>query len=106
MPADKFLEFRNVLEIGFEQANFLHKVHLSILDPDYVKNDISFINWAFPDYLKRLGKVLDSATANLMLEFYENVPEHLRSELTWHPNADFRRLARGVTKPARKKRAR
>ncbi|HEU5115982.1 MAG TPA: hypothetical protein VFT74_04830 [Isosphaeraceae bacterium] len=31
----------------FDVANLLHNIHGSILKPDYVDNDIRFINWEF-----------------------------------------------------------
>src|SRR5262245_48461366 len=85
---------REEFRIGHEQANFLHRVHSSILEPEYVDNDISFINWAFPVHIQWLGDRLGAETANLMLEFYEGVPETMRSQLEWHPSAEFRSLAK------------
>jgi hypothetical protein len=86
-------ELRDWFRWGFEQANFLHRVHLSILEPEYVGNDISFINWAFPVHIEWLGAKLGAKTAALMLEFYDGVPEALRPQLEWHPTAEFRQLA-------------
>src|SRR5262249_27628731 len=78
---------------GFEEANLLHHVHCSILEPEYVDNDISFVDWGFRVYVERLGDRLSAETAALMLEFYEGVPEELRSRLEWHPSAELRELA-------------
>ena|ERR1700722_16898473 len=83
----------SALDIGWEEANFLHKVPNSILEPEYADNDLSFINWAFPKHIERLGNQLGTETAALMLEFYEGVPIELRSHLIWRPNAEFRALA-------------
>jgi hypothetical protein len=91
--AEELLGQRRAFDIAWEEANFLHHVHISILEPEYVDNDISFINWAFPVHIERLGEALVADTARLMLEFYEGVPEHLRSQITWHPTPEFRQLA-------------
>ena len=90
---EEVLAMREEFHLAHEQANFLHRVHASILEPDYVDNDVSFINLAFPVHVRRLGDRLSSQTAALMLEFYEGVPEGMRSRLTWHPSAELRALA-------------
>ena len=87
---------REAFRVGNEIANFLHRVPGSVLEPEYVDNDVSFINHAFPVHLKRLGDRLDAETAALMLAFYDGVPESLRPELTRHPGEDLRRLASGA----------
>lgn len=91
--AEQLPRLREALEAGWEQANFLHRVHGSILEPGYVDNDITFINLAFPCPIERLGEHLGAETAALMLEFYEDVPGELRSQLCWHPSTEFRSLA-------------
>ena len=91
----KLPELKGWFEWGFQQANFLHRVHLSILEPEYVDNDLSFINWAFPVHIERATNGLSQQTAALMLEFYDGVPEALRPQLEWHPTAEFRTQAAG-----------
>lgn len=91
--AEEALRLREAFEAGWEEANFLHHVHVSILEPKYVENDIGFINWAFPVHIARLGDSLGATTARLMLEFYEGVPDALRPQLEWHPTPEFRQLA-------------
>ena len=93
VTAEEMFGLQSEFELGWERANFLHRVHISLLEPEYVSNDISFINWAFPCHIERLGDRLGAETAALMLEFYENVPEAMRSQLEWHPSAEFRSLA-------------
>ena len=90
---EQLLGMRKAFEVGWEQANFLHRAHLSILEPGYTDNDITFINWAFPCHIERLGEWLGAETAALMLEFYDGVPDELRPQLTWHPTPEFRQLA-------------
>jgi hypothetical protein len=63
------------------------------LEPEFVDNDISFVNLAFPVHIERLGRKLPAETARLMVEFYDLVPEPLRPQLSWHPNPELRRLA-------------
>ncbi|MEW6737778.1 MAG: hypothetical protein AB1489_41240 [Acidobacteriota bacterium] len=82
------------LHIGFEEANFLHNINLSILEPDFVENDINFINLAFPWYINTLGQKIVPQVARLMLEFYDLVPVTLRPSLTWHPTKEFREFAK------------
>ena len=89
---EKRFHVRDACEIGWEEANFLHRVHVSILEPEYVDNDISFINWAFPAHIERLGNHLWPEVAKLMLEFYEGVPHTLRPQITWHPTEEFKQL--------------
>ena len=84
---------REEFRLGFEITNFLHRVHGSILEPEYVDNDITFINWAFPTHIGRMGNRLGAETAALMIEFYDGVPEAMRPELTWHPDAALKQLA-------------
>ncbi|WP_439627407.1 hypothetical protein [Gemmata sp.] len=93
LSAEEALNFQGWFEVGWEEANFLHHVHNSILDPEYVENDISFINFAFPCHISRMGHQLGGSKAALMLEFYEGVPEALHPQLTWHPSKEFRVLA-------------
>ena len=90
---EQVLGTRGEFKICYEVANFLHRVHGSILEPGYVDNDITFINHAFPGYVQQMGTHLDAGTAALMLEFYDGVPEVMRRELTWHPGEALRRLA-------------
>ena len=75
-------------------ANFLHRVPHSVLEPEFVDNDITFINFAFPGYISRLGTALPAGTARLMVELYDLVPDSLRPQLSWHPSPELRRLAR------------
>lgn len=84
---------RASLRVGFEQANFIHNVHLSILEPTFVRYDISFINLAFPRTINQFGSELSPKVAALMIEFYALVPDDLKSEITWHPSDALRRLA-------------
>jgi hypothetical protein len=84
---------RELFGDGFEEANLLHHIHCSILVPEYVENDISFINWGFRVYVERLGDRLSPETAALILSFYEGVPEEMCSLLEWHPSPELRALA-------------
>jgi hypothetical protein len=91
--AEEIAGLQREFAIGWERANFLHNVHLSILEQEYVDNDITFINFAYPVYIEGLGDRLSPETAGLMLEFYEGVPAALRFQLSWHPSKEFRLLA-------------
>jgi hypothetical protein len=87
------LGLREAFGDGFEEANLLHHVHCSILEPGYVDNDIGFINWGFRVHVERLGDRLGAETAALMVAFYDDVPAELRARLEWHPSAELRTLA-------------
>ena len=87
------LDLQKTLQQGFDGANFLHNIHLTVLEPDYVEMDLSFINLAFPIYINRLGETIPPQLVELMLEFYDLVPTHLRSQLSWHPSLQFRSYA-------------
>jgi hypothetical protein len=91
--APDLLGMREAFADGFEEANLLHHVHCSVLDPEYVENDVSFINSGFRVHSERLGDRLSAETAALMVAFYEGVPEGLRPQLEWHPSAELRALA-------------
>ena len=87
------LRHREIFRIGWEEANFLHNMHLSISEAEFLENDVSFINLAFPAHIKRLGPRISQRKASLMVEFYDLVPQHLRGGVTWRPNEELRRLA-------------
>ena len=77
---------------AFDDLNLIHRIPHSILDSEYVENDISFINWGIGRYVSE-RKHLDSRTAWLLIEFVRGVPESLRSKLTWSPSPALSDLA-------------
>jgi hypothetical protein len=93
----RVFESREIFRVGAEEANFLHNIHLSILEAEFVENDVGFINFAFPTYIKRLGPRMSQQKARLMIEFCDLVPEHLRGKISWQPSVEFKRLAAGAS---------
>ena len=93
LPWWYLLRKREIFRLGWEEANFLHNVHLSISEPEFLGNDLGFINFAFPAHIKRLGSKLSPQKAKLLIEFRDLVPPHLRSQLTWQPSEELKRMA-------------
>ena len=87
------LRNREIFRIGWEEANFLHNVPQSILEAEFLENDLGFINFDFPAHVKRLGTRLSRQKASLMIEFYDLVPQHLRGKVTWRPSEELKRFA-------------
>ena len=81
------------MDIAWDQANFLHNVHQSILDPEFKEEDVWFINTAFRTLVERLGSWIPQKTAGLMIEFHDLVPPGLREKVTWEPDQELKRRA-------------
>jgi hypothetical protein len=90
------LEHREHFRHGFALAALLHRVHGSIVEPDFVENDITFINFAIPDYLRAVGAGVDPAIVKRFVLLYDAVPEAMRKLLTWHPTQAHRQVAARV----------
>lgn len=80
---------------AFEDLNLIHKIPLSILDPDFTQNDIDFINHGISTYVSKVGRGIDSRTAWNLIAVFDSVPEALRSEIRWLPPSWLRDLATG-----------
>src|SRR4051812_37257727 len=65
------LHGREQADLGFEVANLLHHVPGSVLEPDFVDDDLRFINIAFHAYVERVGEAVTQDEARLMTEFYD-----------------------------------
>jgi hypothetical protein len=90
------LEHRDGFRHGFALADLLHRVHGSIVEPDFVENDITFINFAIPDYLRVVGAGVDPAVVKRFVLLYDAVPEATRGVLTWQPTEAHRQVAARV----------
>ncbi len=89
-------EHRNLFDHGFALADLLHRVHGSILEPEFVDNDVTFINFAIPYYLGSLGKEVDPAIIMRFVAIYDAAPVELRNSLTWQPTPDMRAISSRV----------
>lgn len=82
-------EYQRVLE----DLNLIHKIPLSILDPEFTENDIDFINWAVSSYVAKVGQEIDSRIAHNLIVVFDSVPETLRHKIRWAPPAWLREIA-------------
>jgi hypothetical protein len=87
------LEHRDDFRYGFALADLLHRVHGSIVEPDFLENDITFINFAIPDYLRVVGAGVEPAVVKRFVLLYDAVPETMRKLLTWQPTQAHRQVA-------------
>ena len=71
----------------------IHKIPLSILDADFTRNDVDFINWGVSSYVAKVGRKIDSRTAGSLIAVFDSVPESLRHEIQWSPPSWLREIA-------------
>jgi hypothetical protein len=95
-PTAWLLEHRDDFRHGFALADLLHRVHGSIVEPDFVENDITFINFAIPHYLRAVGAGVDPAVVKRFVLLYDAVPEAMRKLLIWQPTQAHRQVAARV----------
>ena len=72
----------------------IHKIPLSILDAEFTRNDIDFINWGVASYVAKVGRRIDPRTAGNLIAVFESVPEELRQEVRWSPPDWLREIAK------------
>jgi hypothetical protein len=75
----------------------IHKIPLSILDPDYTENDIMFINWGVKNYVMEIGDSIDPRVADNILRIVDGVPGNLRDRITWTVPDWLRELQQQIT---------
>ena len=61
----------------YNDLYLIHRIPLSINNPEYTSNDISFINWAVKDYIEQLGENVDGRVAYNFVQICDGVPEEL-----------------------------
>lgn len=71
----------------------IHKIPLSILDADFTRNDVDFINWGVSSYVAKVGRKIDSRIAGNLIAVFDSVPEALRQEVRWSPPDWLREIA-------------
>jgi hypothetical protein len=89
-------QHRKSFDYGFALANLLHRVHISIAEPDFVENDITFINFAIPRFLGKAGANADPSIVKRLVAFYDAAPEELKTSLEWQPTPAHREIAASV----------
>lgn len=72
----------------------IHKIPLSILDAEFTRNDIDFINWGVSSYIAKVGRKIDSRIAGNLIAVFDSVPEALRPQVQWSPPGWLREIAR------------
>jgi len=77
-----------------EDLYLIHKIPLSILDAEFTRNDIDFINWGVSSYVDKVGRRMDSRTAGNLIAVFDSVPVELRQEIRWSPPDWLREIAR------------
>jgi hypothetical protein len=68
-----------------ENLYLIHKIPFSILDSEFTRNDLDFINWGVSSYVAKVGHEIDSRTASCLISVFDAVPEELRDEVHWSP---------------------
>jgi hypothetical protein len=85
-----FRHRRRFCGYGVALANLLHRLHETILLPEFTETDFGFLNQAVPRFLHEVGEEADTGLVAMLVQLHDAVPAELQSELTWHPN-DFHR---------------
>jgi hypothetical protein len=63
----------------------IHKIPLSILDSEFTRNDLDFLNWGVSSYVAKVGHGIDSRTASNLISVFDAVPDELQDEVRWSP---------------------
>ena len=61
----------------------IHKIPLSILDPDYTPNDIDFINFGIRSYVQEIGESICPRVGANLLDVVDGVPASMADQITW-----------------------
>ena len=68
----------------YQEAEFVHTLHSSILEPEFVDNDIYFLNHQARTYFKNGNcSIAYNAQIELLNELFSLVPKELKNELVW-----------------------
>jgi hypothetical protein len=78
---------------GVALANLLHRLHETVLEPEFTETDFGFLNHAVPHFLQQVGAAADAGLIAMLVQLHDAVPEEQRSRLTWHPDGSQRRVA-------------
>lgn len=76
-----------------EDLYLIHKIPLSILEAEFTRNDIDFINFGVSSYVEKVGREIDQRTAGNLIAVFDCVPEKLRAEVHWYPPDWLREIA-------------
>jgi hypothetical protein len=83
---------RKICGYGYALTNLLHNLSWTILEPNFVERDITFLNIAVPEFFLRVGNQAPDNLITTLVRLHDSVPEEMRSQLTWHPNELHRRM--------------
>jgi hypothetical protein len=76
------------MEVINSLCYLIHNIPLSILDEEFTKNDINFINHAISSFLDDSCCSDLTHIRELLIEFYHACPENKKSQLKWHPEIE------------------
>jgi hypothetical protein len=85
---------RRDYERVLENLYLIHKIPLSILEAEFTRNDIDFINWGMSSYVDKVGRSIDPRTAGNLIAVFDSVPGDLRQEVVWSPPDWLREIAK------------
>ena len=90
LPTIRNIQTQSMMKKAFdwaclEEAELVHTLHYSILEPEFTENDIQFLNVQAKNYAAR-GKMSPAYSAQLKLiaELFSLVPSERATELHWH----------------------
>lgn len=81
---------------GVALANLLHRLHETVLEPEFTETDFGFLNLAVPRFLQQLGDEAHTGLVAMLVQLHDAVPEELQSKLTRHPSESHRRSAETI----------
>lgn len=70
----------------YEEAELVHNIHVSILEPEFIDHDIHFLNYQARSYFEQAestGTPCFSAQCRLIAELFALVPVNMRGDLQW-----------------------
>jgi hypothetical protein len=70
----------------YVEAEFIHNLYVSILEPEFVRHDVWFLNHQARWYLENADPTFNPyfyANRDSIRELFQLVPETMRAELEW-----------------------
>lgn len=71
----------------YEEAELVHNLHVSILEPEFIDHDIWFLNHQARSYMNRAEASKSpcfNAQRELIKELFSLVPDSMQSSLEWN----------------------
>lgn len=96
-----FRHRRRFCGYGVALANLLHRLHETVLQPEFTETDFGFLNHAVPRFLHEVGDEAKTGLMAMLVQLHDAVPEELKSQLTWHPSESHRRSVEAINETLR-----